>query len=71
MNFFKTFTALPFGSGRKNSRSFPNGIAKVHLFFELTNYFVTFLQIFFRKNTNYLLFNAIRAWSSQVRIRSL
>ena len=46
MNFFKTFTAPPFGFGRKNSRSFPNGIAKVHLFFEPANYFSTF---FFKK----------------------
>ena len=46
MNFFKTFTAPPFGSGRKNSRSFPNGIAKVHFIFELTNFFQTFLKNF-------------------------
>ena len=44
MNFFKTFTATPFGSGRKNSRSFPNGIAKVHLFLKLTKYFIEKLQ---------------------------
>ena len=46
MNFLKIFTASPFGSGRKNSRSFPNGIAKVHFIFELTNFFRTFLKIF-------------------------
>jgi len=46
MNFFKIFTASPFGPGRKNSRSFPNGIAKVHFIFEMTNFFQTFLKNF-------------------------
>jgi len=30
--------------GRKNSRSFPNGIAKVHFIFELANFFSTFFK---------------------------
>ena len=46
MNFLRIFTPGPFGSGRKNSRSFPNGIAKVHFIFELTNFFQTFLKNF-------------------------
>jgi hypothetical protein len=33
-----------FRLGRLKTRSFPNGIAKVHFIFELANYFSTFFS---------------------------
>ncbi|MBQ3767197.1 MAG: hypothetical protein II874_10740, partial [Bacteroidales bacterium] len=42
MNFLKIFTARAQGQGRKNSRSFPNGTAKVDIIFEPANFFGDF-----------------------------
>ena len=51
MNFLKIFTARAQGQGRKNSRSFPNGTAKVDIIFELTNFFGDFFKknVFFER----------------------
>ena len=55
MNFLKIFTAAALRQGRKNSRSFPNGTAKVDIIFELANFFKQFFKKFF----NYFFIDAI------------
>ena len=55
MNFLKIFTASALRPGRKNSRSFPNGTAKVDIIFELANFFKQFFKKFF----NYFFIDAI------------
>ena len=55
MNFLKIITAPTLRKGRKNSRSSPNGIAKVDIIFELANFFKQFFKKFF----NYFFIDAI------------
>ncbi len=46
--FNELLSAPPFGFGRLKTRSFPNGIAKVHLFFELANFFEEIFEKYLR-----------------------